>query len=151
MSGRHLCVSAVPVAGRGKYKTKRGESTLCYFSYRIIINYFDISYVLCIFVPEVILYHNIVDYLSHELLFAFGEKYKNYRKALGISQKDEHLKTGIAVSTLSLFENGKGQGLSLSNLVSLLKMVGLGDSLLSIIPEIPSLDLEKEWRRSKKK
>lgn len=88
-----------------------------------------------------------MSFLSCEIISILGEKYKDYRKALGISQRDIHLKTGIAISTISLFENGKGQGMSLENLISLLKTVELDDGLLDVIPVIPSLDLEKEWNK----
>lgn len=88
-----------------------------------------------------------MSFLSCEIVSILGEKYKDYRKALGISQRDIHLKTGIAISTISLFENGKGQGMSLENLVSLLKAVELEDGLTEIIPVVPSADLEKEWNK----
>ncbi len=88
-----------------------------------------------------------MSFLSCEIVSILGEKYKDYRKALGLSQRDIHLKTGIAISTISLFENGKGQGMSLENLVSLLKAVELEDGLTEIIPVVPSADLEKEWNK----
>lgn len=88
-----------------------------------------------------------MSYISSEIISILGERFRNYRKALGVSQGYIHLKTGIAVSTISLFENGKGQGMSLENLVSLLKAVELEDGLTEIIPVVPSADLEKEWNK----
>lgn len=80
-----------------------------------------------------------------------GLRFKEYRKALGISQRDLHIKTGVALSTISLFENGKGHGLSLSHLFLLLDALDLGIDLNEIIPDVFRSDLAKQWEKQNKR
>jgi len=83
-----------------------------------------------------------------QLIEDLGAAYKVYRKATGITQKTIREQTGIAISTQSLFENGKGQGLSMENFVKLLSAVGLDDSLGELIPDVPTVDLAKAWKHN---
>ena len=89
-----------------------------------------------------------------EKLVVLGLRFKEYRKALGVSQRDLHKKTGVALSTISLFENGKGHGLSLSHFYLLLDALDLEMDPDEIIPEVFRGDLakqsEKQNKRSKK-
>ena len=78
-----------------------------------------------------------------------GQRFKAYRKALRISQKQLHNKTGVSLFTISSFENGKGQGLSLSHLLSLLNALEIGNTFMDLIPDVPSIDPEKMWNRKK--
>ena len=85
--------------------------------------------------------------LVAELGIAFGR----YRRALKISQQRLQEKTGISVFTISQFENGRGQGLSLSYFFSLMEAVGLSLSTQQIIPEADSINPEKLWKILNKK
>ncbi|MBQ9174203.1 MAG: helix-turn-helix transcriptional regulator [Bacteroidales bacterium] len=76
-----------------------------------------------------------------------GPAFKKYRKAVYVTQQYLHEKTGVALSTISAFENGKGQGSSLIHFASLLNAVGLLDRIDGIIPDVPGLDLERMWKR----
>lgn len=86
---------------------------------------------------------------NFELISELGRRYKTYRKALKISQKQVSDKTGVSLFTISAFENGKGQGISLSHFAALLEALDLRDNLSEIVPEIPSLDPEKMWFQRK--
>ena len=57
---------------------------------------------------------------NFDTIALLGQRFRTYRKALHISQRQLHEKTGVSLFTISSFENGKGQGLSLSHLLSLL-------------------------------
>ena len=83
-------------------------------------------------------------------IVVLGLRFKEYRKALGISQRDLHRKTGVALSTISLFENGKGHGLSLSHFYLLLDALDLGTNPNEIIPEVFRSDLAKQWEKQNK-
>ena len=80
-----------------------------------------------------------------------GLRFKEYRKALGVSQRDLHRRTGVALSTISLFENGKGHGLSLSHFYLLLDALDLRIDSNAIIPEVFRSDLAKQWEKQNKR
>ena len=84
-------------------------------------------------------------------IIELGLRFKEYRKALGISQRDLHIKTGVALSTISLFENGKGHGLSISHFYLLLKALDLEMDPYEMIPDIFRGDLAKQWEKQNKR
>ena len=84
-------------------------------------------------------------------IVVLGIRFKEYRKALGVSQMDLHKKTGVALSTISLFENGKGHGLSLSHFYLLLDALDLEMDPNEIIPEVFRSDLAKQWEKQNKR
>lgn len=86
-----------------------------------------------------------------EKLVVLGLRFKEYRKALGVSQRDLHRKTGVALSTISLFENGKGHGLSLSHFYLLMDALDLEMDPDEIIPDIFRGDLAKQWEKQNKR
>lgn len=92
---------------------------------------------------------------EHENVFnkivVLGQRFKEYRKALGISQRDLHKKTGVALSTISLFENGKGHGLSLSHFYLLMDALDLEMDPNEIIPDVFRGDLAKQWEKQNKR
>ena len=86
---------------------------------------------------------------NFDTIALLGQRFKAYRKALHISQQQLHKKTGVSLFTISSFENGKGQGLSLSHLLSLLNALEIGNTFMDLIPDIPSIDPEKLWNKKK--
>ena len=86
---------------------------------------------------------------NFDTIALLGQRFKAYRKALHISQKKLHNKTGVSLFTISSFENGKGQGLSLSHLLSLLNALEIGNTFMDLIPDIPSIDPEKMWNKKR--
>ena len=87
----------------------------------------------------------------YESIVSLGEAVAKYRKSLKISQQRLHKMTGISIFTISQFENGKGQGLSLSHFLLLMDAVGLEVSLIDLIPVVSEIDPEKIWRAQNKK
>lgn len=86
---------------------------------------------------------------NFDTIALLGRKFKTYRKAIHMSQQQLHKKTGVSLFTISSFENGNGQGLSLSHLLSLLNALDLGASFSELIPDIPSIDPEKMWKKKR--
>lgn len=84
-------------------------------------------------------------------IVTLGSRYRSYRKALGVSQQDVHKKTGVAMSTISLFENGKGQGLSLTHFYLLMEALDLEVDAVSLIPDAHRSNLAKMWEEQNKK
>lgn len=86
-----------------------------------------------------------------DIIVSIGQRFKVYRKALGLSQQDIHRKTGVALSTISLFENGKGQGLSLSHFFLLMKALDLEMGPEALIPDAFKSDLAGQWEKQNKR
>ena len=82
---------------------------------------------------------------SYEVIEELGRAYRKYRRSIGLSQKDIHDKTGVALSTISSFENGRGQGLSLAHFVSMLDALSLREGIQDLVPEVSTVDLRKLW------
>lgn len=83
---------------------------------------------------------------NFDIIAQLGYDYKRYRKALHLSQKQVHDKTGVSLFTISAFENGKGQGMSLAHFMLLLEVLGLQGSMQEIIPKLYDIDPEKLWK-----
>ena len=88
---------------------------------------------------------------AFDKIVALGLRFKAYRKALGLSQQEIHRKTGVALSTISLFENGKGQGLSLSHFYLLMDALDLEIEVDVLIPEESRSDLARQWEKQNKR
>ena len=86
-----------------------------------------------------------------ESIVSLGEAFARYRKSLKISQQRLHEMTGISIFTISQFENGKGQGLSLSHFLLLMDAIGLDVSLSVLIPVVCDIDPEKLWMSQNRK
>lgn len=84
-------------------------------------------------------------------IVVLGQRFKEYRKALGVSQRELHRKTGVALSTISLFENGKGHGLSLTHFYLLLDALDLEMEPDTIIPDAFRSDLAGQWEKQNKR
>ena len=85
-----------------------------------------------------------------DVIAALGMRFKAYRKAVGLSQQDIRRKTGVALSTISLFENGKGQGLSLTHFCLLLRALDLEMDPAEFIPDAFRSDLAGLWEKQNK-
>lgn len=87
---------------------------------------------------------------TFDKIVSLGNLYKAYRKAIGLSQEDIHRKTGVAMSTVSLFENGKGQGLSLNHFFLMLDALGLDIDNEVLIPVVSRTNLATMWEQQNK-
>lgn len=76
-----------------------------------------------------------------------SQQFKRYRIICGMTQKNLSEKTGVALRTITRFENGEEVGLF--TFISLLKGVGLTHNLKGIIPDI-SGDLPQRVRKNSK-
>lgn len=85
-----------------------------------------------------------------DFIAALGVRYKAYRRALGVSQQHIHQKTGVALSTISLFENGRGQGMSLSHFYLLMDALDLVINADQLIPDAHRSNLASLWKQQNK-
>ena len=67
-----------------------------------------------------------------------GRRFRDYRVALRLTQKDVSERSGVSVMTIVRFENGSGGAIRLDKLVALLRAVQLLEEVEDLVPEIPS-------------
>jgi transcriptional regulator with XRE-family HTH domain len=86
-------------------------------------------------------------YSNGELAAQLGERFKDYRSALGLSQKQVAIQSGVSVMTIVRFERGQGNSIRLDNLIALLRAVQRLDDIAELIPEMPLSLYAKKKRK----
>lgn len=74
---------------------------------------------------------------NHEIAAELGARFRAYRIALRLTQKEVAEKAGVSVLTLSRFETGNSASISLPYFLALLRVIGHLDKITEAIPEIP--------------
>jgi transcriptional regulator with XRE-family HTH domain len=74
---------------------------------------------------------------NHEVAAELGDRFRKYRIALRLTQKDVAEKSGISVITLGRFEGGHASSISLAHFIALLRVIGQMERIVEAIPEIP--------------
>lgn len=88
---------------------------------------------------------------DNDIVSELGERFRDYRIALRLTQKDVAQQSGVSVMTVVRFEKGEGGSIRLDTFVSLLRAIQKLDGIAESIPEIPvSLYDEREERRKQK-
>ena len=77
-------------------------------------------------------------YSDVQILQLLGLRFKDYRLGLNLSQEDLAKAAGVSVSTLHKFETGTATNMNVTNLMSLLRQVGLLERIDDLIPEQPA-------------
>lgn len=86
-------------------------------------------------------------YSNGELAARLGERFRDYRNALGLSQKQVAIQSGVSVMTIVRFERGQGNSIRLDNLIALLRAVQRLDDIAELIPEMPQSLYAKKKRK----
>lgn len=88
---------------------------------------------------------------DNDIVSELGERFRDYRIALRLTQKDVAEQSGVSVMTVVRFEKGEGGSIRLDTFVSLLRAIQKLDGIAGSIPEIPaSLYDERESRKRQK-
>ena len=87
------------------------------------------------------------EYSNGELAALLGERFRNYRNMLGLSQKDVALGSGVSVMTIVRFEKGEGNSIRLDNLIALFRAVQRLDDIMELIPDMPESLYAKKRRK----
>ena len=66
-----------------------------------------------------------------------GIRFKEYRKAIGMTQKQLSSQSGVSIMTIVRFEKGNGGAIRLDNLIALMRAVQRLDDVIDMIPEMP--------------
>ena len=76
-------------------------------------------------------------YSNTQILQMLGLRFKDYRLMMNLSQGDLAKAAGVSVSTVHKLETGTITNMNITNLMALLRQVGLLDRFDDLIPEQP--------------
>ena len=76
-------------------------------------------------------------YSNTQILHMLGLRFKDYRLVMNLSQEDLAKSAGVSVSTVHKFETGTITNMNVTNLMALLRPVGLLERIDDLIPEQP--------------
>ena len=72
-----------------------------------------------------------------DIIRILGERFKEYRLSVRLTQKELSEKTGISHKTISMFESGRGRNITMQNFLTLLRAVGMLQNVEELLPELP--------------
>ena len=72
-----------------------------------------------------------------DIIRILGERFKEYRLTVRLTQKELSEKTGISHKTISMFESGRGRNITMQNFLTLLRAVGMLQNVGELLPELP--------------
>lgn len=85
---------------------------------------------------------------ANAIIQLLGERIKAYRIEYPMTQKELADKSGVSVRSIQNFEHGGD--IQLSNLIKIIKSMGLGDNFTMLVPDVsqkPSMYLEKRKKK----
>ena len=78
------------------------------------------------------------DYITNQdIMLLLAKRIKEYRLAARMSQKEMAEKSGVSLATISHFEQGVNQNMTLNNFISLLRIIGMEQRISDLLPELP--------------
>ena len=81
---------------------------------------------------------NNTEYITNrEIMSLLAKRIKEYRLAARMSQKDIAEKSGVGLATISHFEQGVSQNMTLNNFISLMRAIGIEQRIVEMLPELP--------------
>jgi len=83
------------------------------------------------------MYSELYEKSGSDVIRELGERFADYRKRMGYSQKEVAGKSGLSVFTISTFENGSSTGITLSSFIKLLRAIDNLEEIEKLLPELP--------------
>ena len=78
------------------------------------------------------------DYVTNQdIMLLLAKRIKEYRLAARMSQKEMAEKSGVSLATISHFEQGVNQNMTLNNFISLLRIIGMEKLVSDLLPKLP--------------
>ena len=87
------------------------------------------------------------EYSNGELAALLGERFRNYRNSLGLSQKEVALNSGVSVMTIVRFEKGQSNSIRLDNLIALFRAIQRLEDIMELVPDMPESLYAKKKRK----
>lgn len=81
---------------------------------------------------------DLIMYSNAQILQILGLRFKDYRLMMNLSQGELAKAAGVSVSTVHKFETGTITNMNITNLMALLRQVGLLNRFDDLIPEQPA-------------
>lgn len=96
----------------------------------------------CYICAQLVTYYSMImaddNYISNrDIMLQLAQRVKNYRLAARLSQKEMAEKSGVGQATISHFEQGVNPNMTINNLLSLMRVVGMEQRMLDLLPELP--------------
>lgn len=85
-----------------------------------------------------------------EIIAELGRRFKEYRLAGKLTQKEAAERAGVSLVTLRQFENGNACNINMGNFLALLRVADCLEQMDELLPEIPVSAYVLEEMKSKK-
>lgn len=83
---------------------------------------------------------NLYERSNNDIIVSLGARFREYRMALRLTQKEISEQSGVSVMTIVRFERGEGASIRLNNFVALMRSIQKLEWIAEVIPSIqPSL------------
>jgi len=76
---------------------------------------------------------------NYEIMTELGKRFRDYRVAVGMTQKEAAEKCGSNVMTVSRFESGNAGSIRLTTFIAMLRALSILENIYSTIPELPTI------------
>ncbi len=101
------------------------------------------------------MYYDIYEYSSPQLVRLLGERFKGRRIWAKKTQEDVAKESGVSVTTIRKFENGRADNIALETFLQLLRSIGKLGGINELLPEVPPMphlyDQKKKIQRVRHK
>jgi transcriptional regulator with XRE-family HTH domain len=74
---------------------------------------------------------------NYSIMLLIAQRVKEYRLAARMSQKEMAEKSGVGQATISHFEQGVNPNMTINNLISLLRVLGMEKRMTELLPQLP--------------
>ncbi len=74
---------------------------------------------------------------NQDIIRLLAARIKEYRLAARLSQKEMAEKSGVGLATISHFEQGVMQNMTLNNFISLMRVIGMEGRVMELLPQLP--------------
>lgn len=81
---------------------------------------------------------DIYEKSNNDIVVELGRRFRDYRIALRMTQKDIAEQTGVSVMTVLRFEKGEGATIRMDNFIALMRAIQRLEGIAESIPDIPS-------------
>ncbi|GGJ89588.1 MULTISPECIES: helix-turn-helix domain-containing protein [Parabacteroides] len=92
---------------------------------------------------------------NNDIVIDLGKRFRDYRIALRMTQKEIAYQSGVSVMTIVRFERGEGATIRLDNFISLMRAIQKLEGISECIPDMPislyDTSIKKEKQRVKKR
>ena len=81
---------------------------------------------------------DIYEKSDNDIVVDLGRRFRNYRVALRLTQKEVAEQAGVSVMTVVRFEKGETTAIRLDNLIALVRAIQTLEGIAEAIPDVPT-------------